>query len=299
MRRLAAALVAAICLMGVAHTQQVYVSDVEGLWGPDTILAGQPATFVVSFENTSAETITGFTHGFRFWTALGGSRSVASVDSAFFVAQAIKAGQDFLQGLVRFSADGMGSDTLGIWAIKLDSVGMRPGYHEPISRFTVTADSAAEGEQLCLDSCWYPPQGEWVWSIDVTSLAPDWSGPHCYYVHYEPDGDGDGVPDVLDNCPEISNPSQEDTDSNGVGDACCCLGIRGNVNSDDLDKINIADLTYLVAYLFGTTTGPAPGCPLEGNVNGDVWEFINIADLSYLSGYLFGTPSGDPPPDCP
>lgn len=35
-----------------------------------------------------------------------------------------------------------------------------------------------------------------------------------------PDGDSDGVPDFADNCPLLSNPSQADANSNGVGDAC-------------------------------------------------------------------------------
>jgi hypothetical protein len=35
-----------------------------------------------------------------------------------------------------------------------------------------------------------------------------------------PDGDGDGVPDVADNCPSVANPSQSDLDGDGMGDAC-------------------------------------------------------------------------------
>jgi hypothetical protein len=34
------------------------------------------------------------------------------------------------------------------------------------------------------------------------------------------DGDGDGIPDSSDNCPSDANASQEDTDQDGVGDAC-------------------------------------------------------------------------------
>ncbi len=40
------------------------------------------------------------------------------------------------------------------------------------------------------------------------------------------DGDGDGVPDSSDNCPDVSNPGQDDINVNGIGDAC-----ETNVNS--------------------------------------------------------------------
>ncbi len=42
-----------------------------------------------------------------------------------------------------------------------------------------------------------------------------------------PDEDADGVPDELDNCPAVSNPDQEDSDGDGVGDAC-----QGELDSD-------------------------------------------------------------------
>ncbi|MBA2751461.1 MAG: thrombospondin type 3 repeat-containing protein, partial [Actinobacteria bacterium] len=35
-----------------------------------------------------------------------------------------------------------------------------------------------------------------------------------------PDADGDGVEDVLDNCPDVANPDQADADGDGIGDAC-------------------------------------------------------------------------------
>jgi len=36
----------------------------------------------------------------------------------------------------------------------------------------------------------------------------------------EQDRDQDGIPDIVDNCPSIPNPNQEDSDNNGIGDAC-------------------------------------------------------------------------------
>jgi hypothetical protein len=69
-----------------------------------------------------------------------------------------------------------------------------------------------------------------------------------------------------------------------VGRTCCCVGpTRGNVDCDPLDNVNIADLTFLVAFLF--QGGPAPCCSVEADVNGD--GLINVADLTCLVSYLF------------
>ncbi|MEX0931571.1 MAG: thrombospondin type 3 repeat-containing protein [Candidatus Paceibacterota bacterium] len=47
------------------------------------------------------------------------------------------------------------------------------------------------------------------------------------------DTDGDGVPDVSDNCPRIPNPEQEDVNKNGVGDACDDFDKDGIINAHD------------------------------------------------------------------
>jgi hypothetical protein len=73
----------------------------------------------------------------------------------------------------------------------------------------------------------------------------------------------------------------------------CCRGIRGNANGDAGDQTNVADVTYLVVYLF--QSGPPPPCFDEGNVNGS--GGINVGDLTYLVEYLFQ--GGPPPPACP
>jgi hypothetical protein len=50
------------------------------------------------------------------------------------------------------------------------------------------------------------------------------------------DTDGDGFPDIEDNCPLVSNPDQWDTDGDGIGDACDPdIDGDGILNGDDID----------------------------------------------------------------
>ncbi len=85
----------------------------------------------------------------------------------------------------------------------------RDGTSSPIalpSPWTLT-----EGSSLTLDSSWD--------ALTVaTGKVVDGAGPGGSPV--EPDGDGDGVPDSVDNCPTVSNADQADSDGNGIGDAC-------------------------------------------------------------------------------
>lgn len=80
---------------------------------------------------------------------------------------------------------------------------------------------------------------------------------------------------------------------------CCCVGITGNLNSDILNKVNVSDISYLVAYLFGIPTGPKPECTTSASVNNDAEGKTNVSDLAYLVDYLFGIPTGPVPFPCP
>ena len=75
----------------------------------------------------------------------------------------------------------------------------------------------------------------------------------------------------------------------------CCEGIRGNVDGDSGEGINVADVTFLVAYLF--QGGDKPECYTEADTNGDPSWSINVADLTFLVGYLFQ--GGSAPAGCP
>ena len=80
----------------------------------------------------------------------------------------------------------------------------------------------------------------------------------------------------------------------------CCEN-RGNADGvigPSGDPVDVADVTYLVAYLW--LGGPDPVCAEEGNVDGIVGasgEPTDVADVTYAVAYLWL--GGPAPPPCP
>ena len=68
--------------------------------------------------------------------------------------------------------------------------------------------------------------------------------------------------------------------------------LRGDANAND--KVNIADITYLVAYLFGIPAGAPPVTIQGGDANASLK--VNVTDISYLIEYLFGDGPAPPQP---
>ncbi|KAA3633656.1 MAG: hypothetical protein DWP97_08655 [Calditrichaeota bacterium] len=115
--------------------------------------------------------------------------------------------------------------------------------------------------------------------------------------YYQNDNDSDLIGNLCDNCIDLANPDQIDTDNDGRGDACdgCCLWLRGNVDNDPNDYVDIADLVYFVNYSFGNPQGPAPVCIDEANV--DNIAGLDIADIVFLARFMFS--NGETPVVCP
>lgn len=76
----------------------------------------------------------------------------------------------------------------------------------------------------------------------------------------------------------------------------CCIGIRGNIDGDLLEVIDVSDLVYMVDYQF--RGGPAPGCDYEADL-AEISEppIIDVSDLVYMVDYQFR--GGPGPADCP
>lgn len=81
------------------------------------------------------------------------------------------------------------------------------------AQIAIIADLAAKtetlspGDRAFFDSILVPSQ-VLVEQLE-TDLIPSFADP-----------DGDGIPNFWDNCPDVANPGQEDTDGDGVGNAC-------------------------------------------------------------------------------
>ncbi len=96
---------------------------------------------------------------------------------------------------------------------------------------------------------------------------------------FVPDGDGDGVEYPADNCPDVGNVDQANTDGDGLGNAC-------DPDDDNDGVLDGADQCSLIE-------GPINGCPYEGGSQSDaVNGFLTYAAPAANSTSLpAGTPS--------
>jgi hypothetical protein len=110
---------------------------------------------------------------------------------------------------------------------------------------------------------------------DVCDPAPNCGGcgqPACEQACSQPDSDGDGIPDTVDNCPTVPNSGQEDGDGDGVGNVCdnCPTVANSNQADSDLDGVgdacdncpSICNSQQLDADHdgIGDVCDPTPGC---------------------------------------
>jgi hypothetical protein len=141
------------------------------------------------------------------------------------------------------------------------------GSYSYYSDFNVYID----GEIVSLSSWWLKgdwqqytfnvPEGEHTITFKVTSSSIyDWTTLNSYFidnVYFGKDTDNDGIFDPLDNCPERSNRSQDDSDGDGIGDYC---DTEPNVADVDTDGDGVSD---------SIDNCPAISNEVQDNLDGD------------------------------
>jgi len=71
-------------------------------------------------------------------------------------------------------------------------------------------------------------------------------------------------------------------------------GQRMTGDANNNGSVSVADVTYLITWLFGRPSGPAPSNMWLADANCSGGN-INILDVTYLVSYLFGVPGGPAP----
>lgn len=189
-------------------------------------------------------------------------------------------------------------DTVLFTGIAIAGGGAPPGFNEVawVVSVYIPIDWSQLYYNICLDSTFVPPAGQWQWSDASGDFIPSWGGTSCFEIAECWDVDQDQICDHKDNCPETYNPDQADADSDGEGDACCCVGVVGNTNGDPEEQVDVSDLMYMVNRLFLLTNGDSY-CPAEWNINGDPGGTVDISDITSMVAHLFTTFA--PLPSCP
>ncbi len=227
---------------------------VEGLYEAGILPINETVTFYIRMTNGTGDNVRGITNGFRVYSPDGAEWTTTRGDTLGSLDWGYNFGLAFFVSTL--SVNGAGADTVGFGGSGTgigQSIGLPAGFDNAAYAVTIgPIDPEHDGRTICLDSSFYSPSGVWKWQIPrVDPVFPTWDGPHCYTV---------------------------------VDESSCCQ-VRGDVNHDGTDIIDISDLMYLIYYMF--REGPPPVCMAEADVNGDNPLVPDIGDLVTLINHMF------------
>lgn len=243
----------------VADTLNVSVDTVIGQASPTTIMCSTPLEIQIRLYNDWAYKVKGLSNGFTIYSPEGACWAPPALQ--LNPEYDIEANWDLGISLKPHNITGCGSDTIGTAASVIVGPGLPPGWNGVFLLIHTSVECSEIGKTICIDSSYLPPSTHWYWAYGAPGgMRPSWGGPYCYEI------------------------------------VSCCQGTPGNVDGDPADQVDIADLIYLVDWMFSDYAGsdddhgPPPPCLDEADIDGSGSN--DISDLVYLVDFMF---LGGPP----
>ncbi len=256
--KVAAALIAALLVISSVPAWAVNDISIHINYPYDVVWAGEDNIVEFWFTNSYA-VITGMTAGFEFTSTAGSFQWQGGYGNKPSAAP-VK--------YLRVESQFIGAFNIG-WSADANQLpgrflfgGAAAGGGVPLlSTSTRFATMKLLGSQLtdtlgtfCVDNIFFPPAGTWEWASHLPSINPDFQG--------QPS-------DGLGSAPPVCFPVVKR------------WWIKGDANGDG--NVSIADVVFIVNYIFASGPAPNPVYAADANCDGSV----SIADWVYLVNYIF------------
>ena len=192
MKRISLFLVLAslVVSFGLANAVSISLESVQGQWTAGKINPGVPITFTMRYTNDASYDFGGITNGYEVYTTDASPFTAVTADTLPWPGVdggGWKTHFDLIFKIGYFSANGAGFDTAYIGGSKGATCnGIPAGFDHPAVK--VMTGNITAGSTLCIDSCYYPPTGSWLWAGGSAgpNVKPDWAGPFCFLAEQAP-----------------------------------------------------------------------------------------------------------------
>jgi hypothetical protein len=172
----------------------------------------------------------------------------------------------------------------------------------------VDAGSHGDNDDLVIDvttltnhlvrwSLFPSPQGKVRVQAAYTSALGRQGGPAVLAMLGIIDGDSDGVPDLIDNCPAVANANQADADGDGIGDVCDNCPAVANPDQADADGDGVGDACDPISVVFTAAPEEAPvGTPCTLTIRNTGTGDVGVQEVAVIKPDGTVALLGPPPP---